>query len=156
MFLSLVAVITSQYVSHDLKKGVKIPKSGHKTITYRFSKFDDDCFLLDLSNSIISDVYNFSEPYAALHHWHEAFVNVYDKHAPFKTVRVRHTAKPKWLTKPVQDAIHYCDHLLKNGQHDEYKKQRNNVTPLLRASKTVVVFSRSNSSNRNSNIYGKL
>ena len=29
--------------------------------------------------------YNFSEPDAALQHWHEAFVNVSDKHAVFKT-----------------------------------------------------------------------
>ena len=63
--------------------------------------------------------------------WHEAFVSVYDKHASFKTIRVRH--KPKCLTTPVQDAIHYCDHLLKNGQHDEYRKQRNTVTSLLHA-----------------------
>ena len=51
-----------------LKKRVKILKSGHKTITYRcFSKFDDS-FPLDLSNSTILGVYNFSEPDATLQH----------------------------------------------------------------------------------------
>ena len=52
-----------------LKKRVKILKSGHKTITYRcFSKFDDDSFPLDLSNSTILGVYNFCEPDATLQH----------------------------------------------------------------------------------------
>ena len=119
-----------------VKKGVTIPKAGHKSITYCcFSNLDKDSFPLDVSNSILSGVYNFIEPDAAVHYWHSVFVSVYNKHAPFKTKRVKHSAKPKWLTQDIQDAIHYRDRLLKSGNHDEYKKQRNTVTSLLHASK---------------------
>ena len=55
-------------------KRVKTPTSGNKTI-------------LGLSNSTILGVYNVSEPDAAPQHGHGAFVNVYDKRAPFKTTR---------------------------------------------------------------------
>ena len=72
-----------------------------------FPNFTRTGFPLDVSNSTISEVYHFSEPDAALQHWHEALVNVYDKHAPFKTIRVKHTAKLQWLTRPVQGANHY-------------------------------------------------
>ena len=44
---------------------------------------------------------------------------------------------------------HYRDHLLKNRQHDKYKKQRNKVTSLFRASKNKF-FQDLTSSNRSS------
>ena len=85
---------------HMVEKGSENAQVGHKTvITYRcFKKFDDDSFLLDLSNSTISEVYNFSEPDAALQHWHETFVSVCDKHTPLKTIRVRNGSQGQFKT----------------------------------------------------------
>ena len=74
--------------------------------------------------------------------------------SPSTTIRVRHTVKPKWLTKPTQDAIHNRDHLLKNKQHDEHKKQRNKAASLLRASKKKF-FQDLTSSNRHSKFIWK-
>ena len=59
----------------------------------------------------------------------------YDKHAPFKTQRIKHISKPKWFTKEIQDAIWLRDKLLKAGKHQEYKKQRNKVNSLKRTAK---------------------
>ena len=116
-------------MSHVVDKEGELFKSGlHNNVLF-FSKFDDDSFLLDLLSSTISDVYNFSETDSALQLWHEAFVKIYDKHAPFKTIWVRHTAIPKWLTKPIQDVIHYRDHLLKNRQHDNIKSKVTKLHP---------------------------
>ena len=100
------------------RKGVKIPKAGHKTITYRcFSKFDKDLFLFDLLNSPLSSVYQFTDPDKTLEVWYSIFVSVYNKHAPFKTKRVRHTTRPPWLTENIQNEIHLRDLLSKHGKN---------------------------------------
>ena len=107
------------------KKGTKIPKTGHKHCTYRtFSKFNKEQFLFDLSRSNLYNVYNFIDPEKALEYWLHAFNSVYDKHAPFKTQRIKHISKPKWFTKEIQDAIWLRDKLLKAGKHQELKKNR--------------------------------
>ena len=118
------------------RKGVKLPKAGHKTVTYRcFSKFDKDLFLLDLMNSSLSLVYQFTDPEVALEVWHKIFIDIYNKHAPFVTKRVRQTPKPQWLTDEIQNEIYLRDYLSKHGNKEDYKKQRNKVTSLLRSSK---------------------
>ena len=118
------------------KKGVKVPRNSHKTINYRcFSNFNADIFLLDLMNSSLSDVYQYTDPNEAFEVWCNNFLNIYNKHAPFKTKRVRHVAKVPWITREIYDEINLRDHLLKSGHNEEYKKQRNKVTSLKRAAK---------------------
>ena len=118
------------------KKGVKIPKTGHKEISYRsFAKFDEDSFLLDLLNSPLNNVYNYTNPEEALDFWITNFLSVYDYHAPFKTRRVKHSQKPKWMTKEIEVACIKRDKLLKEGKRDEFKAQRNKITSLKRAAK---------------------
>ena len=118
------------------KKGTKIPKTGHKYCTYRsFSKFNKEQFLFDLSHSSLYNVYNFTDPEKAVEYWLHAFNSVYDKHTPFKTQRIKHTSKPKWFTKEIQDAIWLRNKLLKAGKHLEYKKQRNKVNSMKRTAK---------------------
>ena len=119
------------------KKGVKIPKISHKEITYRsFAKFDQQSFLADLMTSPLNNVYNYTDPEEALDFWIQNFKSVYDNHAPFKTRRVKHTPKPKWLTKEIEDACFKRDRLLKEGKLEEFRTQRNKVTSLKRAAKT--------------------
>ena len=91
--------------------------------------------MCDLSNSELYNVYNYTDPEVALDHWYYTFNSIYDKHAPFKTHRVKHAAKPKWLTKEIQEAIRLRDDLLKFGRHQEYKEQRNKVNSLKRKAK---------------------
>ena len=118
------------------KKGVKIPKAAHKEIRYRcFTHFDKDAFLLDLVHSQLSQVYQYTDPDEALEFWYKTFSSVYNKHAPFMTKRVRYTRKPPWLSKEIEEAMHQRDRLLKARKHEEFKKQRNKVTSLIRASK---------------------
>ena len=119
-----------------MKKGSKIPKSYHKTVTYRsFANFDENRFLFDLANSPLSNVYNFTDPEEALTFWCNTFLNVYDKHAPFKTKRIKHSTKPPWILKEIDDAICIRDNLLKTKQYEEFRKQRNKVTSMIRKSR---------------------
>lgn len=118
------------------RKGIKIPKAGHKTITYRsFSKFNEDNFLSDLASSPLSNVYNFNDPEKAIECWHTNFLNVYNKHAPFRTKRVKHITKPKWIDKELDDAMKYRDFLKSVNQDEEYKAQRNKVNSMKRSKK---------------------
>ena len=60
---------------------------------------------------------------------------MYNKHAPFQTKRVKHQIKPPWLTEDIRKAMYHRDYLLKHGYREEYKKQRNKITSLIRAGK---------------------
>ena len=118
------------------KKGVKIPKGGHKYVTYRsFTTFDENNFLTDLRNSSLGNVYNFTDPDKALEYWLNTFTEVYNKHAPFRTHRVKHTQQPKWITKEIEDASRLRDKLLASGNRSEFILQRNKVNSLKRAAK---------------------
>ena len=118
------------------KKGVKIPRNSHRFIKYRnFSHFVPENFLFDLSNSHLSSVYQFTNPDEALEVFYHNFLNVYDKHAPIKIKRVKATPKLPWLTPQLQEAMDLRDSLLASGLEEEFKKQRNLVNYLKRASK---------------------
>lgn len=115
------------------KKGVKIPKPGHKTISYRsYSKFNEKNFLQDLIESTLQNVYNFSNPEDALNSWYNTFMFIYDKHVPIVTRRVKHYSKPPWLDNELQQAIQLRDKFKKFKKEIEFKKQRNYVTSLKR------------------------
>jgi hypothetical protein len=113
------------------KKGVKIPKLYHKTITYRsFKHFVEANFLLELSQSPLCGVYNITDANAAIEFWHKEFLNIYNKHAPLCTKRVKHYNKPEWLDDELQSAIKKRDYFKKKGLESEFRKQRNVVTAL--------------------------
>ena len=116
------------------KRNVKIPKTGHKVISFRSLKnFDKDIFLNDLKNSHLQTVYNLTDPDEALDFWLKTFMDIYNKHAPRLTKRVKHYRKPGWLDKEIDSAIKVRDDLKKSGQEDAYKQQRNFVTKLKRS-----------------------
>jgi exonuclease III len=118
------------------KKGAKIPKTGHKTITYRcFSKFDKNVFLSDVINSQLTSVYNITDPDQAIEYWLNTFTEIYDRHAPLRTIRVKHTAKPEWMTKELQEAGYLRDYLKQHGYHEESNKLRNAINSQKRREK---------------------
>ena len=121
------------------KKGVKIPKPGHKTITYRcFTNFHEHDFLCDLTNSNLSSVFNIRDPDQALEVWIQTFTHIYDKHAPLKTIRVRHVHKPPWYTKELQEAGYLRDLLKKHGYEEESKILRNAINSQAQREKAIL------------------
>ena len=150
-----------------LRKGTTIPKPGHKVITYRsFTKFDEDLFLADLVQSPFSLVYQHTDPDEAFELWHRIFINVYNKHAPIVTKRVKYSPKPPWYNNDVKEESFKRDTMLKeinklkqklkkkkeetqdkntqieeeiliSKKWDDYKKQRNKVTSIQRQAKKV-------------------
>eukprot|EP00745_Piridium_sociabile_P033008 TRINITY_DN5647_c0_g1_i9.p1 TRINITY_DN5647_c0_g1~~TRINITY_DN5647_c0_g1_i9.p1 ORF type:complete len:921 (+),score=13.12 TRINITY_DN5647_c0_g1_i9:226-2988(+) len=140
-----------------LKKGTKIPKPCHKVITYRsFTHFDKDLFLFDLAQSSLSNIYQFTDPDEAFEFWHRTFTEVYNKHAPFKIKRVKHTPKPPWYTDDIKEAANVRDTFLRTKQFEDFQKQRNKVTTMLRSSRKRYFRNLvHNGSNSNSNLIWK-
>ena len=123
------------------KKGVKIPKGFHKIINCRnFSKFNEEDFLKELSQAPFNNVYQFNNPEEALTIWENIFLLVYNKHAPVQQKRVKHSPKPPWITKEIENAIHLREKLLERGNREEFKKQRNLVTSLLRKARKKYII----------------
>lgn len=123
-----------------MKKNVKIPKTGHKEIHYRsFTKFDKDLFISDLLNSNLDYVYQIRDADEAVDHWTKTFISIYNKHAPVSSKRVKYVTKPPWLTKEIEKEMHYRDCLLKKGDRDLFKRQRNKVTAMKRRAKMTYI-----------------
>ena len=57
------------------------------------------------------------------------------------TKRVNSTQKnPLWLSNDTEEATQQRDKLLKAKKHEEFKKQKNKLTSLLRASKFIYFY----------------
>ena len=138
------------------KKGAKIPKAGHKIVSYRcFKNFNENLFLSELAHSPLSNIYSITVADEAFDFWYQTFIQIYNKHAPFKTKRIKHSPKPPWLTKEIEDAISLRDKLLKAKQYSDFRTQRNKVTAMLRAAKKKYIqeILTSNSKQNSKNIW---
>ena len=119
------------------KKGVKIPKPGHKEIYYRcFTKFCEKDFIADLVNSNLKYVYQIRDPNDAVDFWISTFISIYDKHAPFVKKRVKHSMKPPWISKEIDDERHKRDNLLSSNDKEKIKKQTNKLNSMKCKAKT--------------------
>ena len=120
-------------------RSCKQPKNmtkGHTTVQYRCLKhFEQDAFLWDLSLAPFVNVFSFSGPNQALTAWYEAFLPVVEKHAPVRKRRVKHSTLPQWLSSEIIKAMKHRDRLKRDKKFEDYKKQRNKVTSLVRAAK---------------------
>ena len=77
-------------------KTVKPVLNVHSSIVYRcFKQFDARAFLMDLHVVPFKNVDNFSDPYVALSHWIDLFLDVINKHAPLKKEKKRKKERKK-------------------------------------------------------------
>ena len=118
----------------------KLPPNGlkcHKYMWYHSSnKFDEDDFCADLCLANLDHlVLNSSTADNAASAWSAAFLAIVDKHFPLRKQRIKNQPAPNWLTPEIKEAMRMRDKLKKNKRFEEYKKQRNKVTDLLRKSK---------------------
>ena len=116
------------------KKGVKIPKCMHKSISYRsYKNFNEGDFMNELCSTDFSETYQHTEPDASLDAWYNVFLNVLNKHAPIRIKRVKFEDKPPWLTDEINSASSSRDRLLQqSGKDHNFKRQRNKVTSMKR------------------------
>ena len=141
-------------------KPPKLSKNGHTTIIYRvFKNFDKDTFFHDLNSASFDNVLNSSDPNQALDSFYNTILPIMNKHAPLRKKRVKSAALPGWLTSEISAAQKQRDQLktslkqlhkqeidllpdsVKSEKEAErkkvaqdYRKQRNKVTYLIRSS----------------------
>ena len=150
-------------------KPPKPSKNGHTTIVYRiFKHFNKEAFFHDLNIAPFNNVFNTSDPEQALDTFYCTILPVINKHAPLRKKRVKSAVLPGWLTPDISAAQKHRDQLklklrqlykdninLTKSQKkmeiekaaQEYRKQRNRVTYLVRASQKAY-FSKMISDNK--------
>ena len=117
-------------------KSIPQLNKGHKEITFRsFKKFEPLAFLHDLSQLPFSEIYQLTDPDAAIQKWYDLFLSVLNRHAPLCRKRIKNKQLPSWLTQDIIKAMSVRDRLKRDGKTDEYKKMRNRVTSMVREAK---------------------
>ena len=80
-------------------------------------------------------------PNPALTAWDEVFLPLVEKHAPIRR-RVKHPTLLQWLSSEIVTAMKRRDRLKRDQKFEDYKykKQKNELTSLVRAAKTKKAY----------------
>ena len=112
------------------------PKGTHSSVTYCcFKNFNEGRFLADLQATPFYSIFDITNPDIAVQHWLDLFMCAVEKNAPIKSKRVKKRGVPPWFTSDLREAMNKRDTLKAERKFEEYKKQRNLVTYLIRAAK---------------------
>ena len=134
-FLLSASVTTVQSSAHGHANSPKIWPKAIQPSNIVVLTLWPGCLLWDLSLAPFVNVFSFSEPNQAPTAWYEAFLPVVEKHAPIRKRRVKHPTLPQWLSSEIIKAMKLRDRLKRDKKFEDYKKQRNKVTSLVRAAK---------------------
>ena len=122
---------------------MKKKQNSHKLVKYRdYKSFVPELFLNDVTKCF-SNIDEFNEDTNACWlKWKSNFLTICDKHAPFKTRRLKQRSNP-WMTKDILNMMYKRNHIHKKAlnSHDpnerktlwnQYKHMRNKVTALIK------------------------
>ena len=94
----------------------QVKRTSHKTIKYRcYKKFNDENFLQDVSNSMSNLELYQCDLHKNFREWNSAFMQVFNKHAPVKSKRVKRETQPGWYTDNITNAT--------NNRDESHKKK---------------------------------
>ena len=98
-----------------------------------------NAFLCDLSSAHWHQIEAFDNIDDILAAWYSLFIEVIDKHAPIRTLRIKHDIQADRLTSEILDKIKQRDKMKKKKKkkkrHDDYKILRNEVSTQIQNSK---------------------
>ena len=106
----------------------KISKLNHIITSYRcFKNFNEEAFISDLA----SDLNDFSACHSDINddiaNWYGILVKHLDRHAPFKTKRVKTKHLPEWYNDDIAFARKQRDNYKRRKSWSQFKKYRNRV-----------------------------
>lgn len=114
----------------------------HTTIEIRsFKNFNETSFLHDISLIDFNYIYNVDCPNEPFNFLNNCILTVLNKHAPKRKKRVKSENLPPWLTKEITTEMALRDYYKSKKCIDQYKKQRNKVSMLVRRAKQAHVKS---------------
>ena len=139
---------------------------GHKMARFRdYRVLNSDKFIEDICNcDILTKDLDFSLETSSDDIWLDwvnAFLEICNKHAPIKNIRVKKNRYSPWMTPDIIALINKRDYLKRKAKCDttfnEYRKQRNDVTSAIRKAKTDYLNSVSeNFRNNPKKLWGEL
>ena len=139
---------------------------GHKMARFRdYRDLNSDKFIEDICNcDILTKDLDFSLETSSDDIWLDwvnAFLEICNKHAPIKNIRVKKNRYSPWMTPDIIALINKRDYLKRKAKCDttfnEYRKQRNDVTSAIRKAKTDYLNSVSeNFRNNPKKLWGEL
>jgi len=133
VFVSSYSVSDHFPVCFTRQMHTKIPKNKHISKDYRqFKHFKEHAFQKDLLMSNLNMIDTVSDPNTCLNYLLNTISSTLNIHAPIKTKRIKSDILPGWFSDEIKHAIKMRDWLKKHNKIDEYKKQRNHVTFLIR------------------------
>ena len=124
---------------------IGIPRRSPRYVeTRNFKKFNANAFLSDIKNSHLpqfdSNLVNINETW---HIWKSNFLNILNKHAPRRVIKVRNKPAP-WLNSEIKKEMFKRDSLkkkaIKSGSQNDwltFKKAKNAVNYSIRCAKSV-------------------
>ena len=141
---------------------LKSTKKAHFTVTYRpLKKLNADSLIKDLNEVpwTVLDTFD-NDPDEMLATWEALVLDVVDRHAPLKSVRVKSMKKPSWLSDQFLRAIKERDRPKKELEKGRIQKvsfnaARNKVVRLIEKAKKEAVINEIDNSKLNSRILWK-
>ena len=115
-----------------------IKRHEYQTIRYRcYKKFNEDDFLKELANSLNALSISQTESNKNFDNLSKIILNILNKHAPFKSKRVKREKQPDWINEEIKEACRKKDmnHKLKNW--NQYKFWRNKRNSHIRNAKKI-------------------
>ena len=116
----------------------------HKTVRFRdYKHFNQEAFFDDIKSCSFFEKYqgDYLEDESLWISWRTGFLNICDKHAPIKAVRVKDRYCP-WITPEIVKLMYGGDYLKSYSTENncsetfnEYRKVRNHITLLIRNTK---------------------
>ena len=98
-------------------------------------KFNEDVFIFDLSEALAFIEISNNDSSKHFDIWTSTFMDIFDKHAPIKSKRVKHKMQHKWINDGIKMAIKNCDAYHKLKDWKQYTFWRNKTTALIKTSK---------------------
>ena len=112
-----------------------VQKNHHEIRFRNFNNFNFNAFIADKDFNSFENILGISNSNSALQLWVQIFTSIFNKHAPYRTKRIKTRQHNHWFTSEIKLQLRHCDLLLQHGSHGEYKKHRNNVKTLIRKAK---------------------
>ncbi len=93
---------------------LKVKSREHKTIRYKdFKDFNVDNFIadLDMSNIHSKATFNYNNTIDMWNTWKDEYLNICNRHAPFKQIKVKHRYNNPWITSDIIILMYKQDYM---------------------------------------------
>ena len=98
-------------------------------------KFNEDDFLFYLSEALAFIEMSNNDSSKNFEIWTSISMDIFDKHAPMKSKRVKNGTQPEWINDEIKMAIKNRDAYHKHKDWKQFQFWRNKTIALIRASK---------------------